>query len=190
MHVSILDHIRHLNFDFSRSLKVKCDGGIGLPIYDFPLMFNYNIWPNSVALRDISLWNLSDLDIDLSRSFKVKCNSVTGLSIYAFLLMFNHNIWPNSAPLPHRRFQNVSDLDTDLLNTWKWFKFIYRGTCCSKYTSWCYTVRHHAQEIGQHVTVTYFRYMGGLGLKSAFNLSKSYYWLQVGFGGACRCMRV
>ena len=39
MHVSILDHIQHLNFDLSRSLKVKCDGGFGLPIYDFLLVF-------------------------------------------------------------------------------------------------------------------------------------------------------
>ncbi len=55
MHVSILDHIKHLNFDLSRSLKVKRDGGFGLPIDDVLLVFNRNIWPNSVALRDISL---------------------------------------------------------------------------------------------------------------------------------------
>ncbi len=61
-------------------------------------MFNSNIWPNSVDLRDISLRNLSDLNIDLSRSLKVKRDGVIGLSIYVFLLMFNSNIWPNSAP--------------------------------------------------------------------------------------------
>ncbi len=59
MHVSILNHIQHLNFDLSRPLKVKCDGGIGLPIYDCLLVFNSNIWPHSVsvsaALRDIRL---------------------------------------------------------------------------------------------------------------------------------------
>ena len=34
--------------------------------------------------------------------------------------------------------------------------------------------------------------MGGgvSGLKSAFNLSRSYHRLQVGFGGVCRCMWV
>ncbi len=32
--------------DLSRSLKVKCEGGIGLPIYGFLLMFNSNIGPN------------------------------------------------------------------------------------------------------------------------------------------------
>ncbi len=37
MHVSILDHIRYLNFDLLRSLKVKCDGLTGLPIYGFLL---------------------------------------------------------------------------------------------------------------------------------------------------------
>ena len=35
-----------LDFDLSRSLKVKCDGVIGLPIYGFLLMFNSNIGPN------------------------------------------------------------------------------------------------------------------------------------------------
>ena len=29
-----------LDFDLSRSLKVKCAGAIGLPIYGFLLMFN------------------------------------------------------------------------------------------------------------------------------------------------------
>ncbi len=49
------DHIQHLNFDLSRSLKVKCDGGFGISIYDLLLLFNSNIWLNSAALRDISL---------------------------------------------------------------------------------------------------------------------------------------
>ena len=79
MPLSILDHFQHLNFDLSESLKVKCDGGICLPIYDFLLVFNSNIWHNSAPLQDISLWNLSDLDIDLSRSLRVKCDSVIGL---------------------------------------------------------------------------------------------------------------
>ncbi len=33
-------------FDFSRSLNVKCDGGIGLPIYGLLLMFNSYIGTN------------------------------------------------------------------------------------------------------------------------------------------------
>ncbi len=56
MHVSILDHFRHLNIDLSRSLKVKCESGIGLPIYDFLLVFNNNIRPNSAALQDIGVY--------------------------------------------------------------------------------------------------------------------------------------
>ena len=92
MHVSNLDHIRHLNFDRSRSLRVECDSVTGLPIYGFLLKFNSNIWPSSAPLRDISFQNLSDLDFDLSRSLRVKCDSVIGLPIYAFLLVFNSNI--------------------------------------------------------------------------------------------------
>ncbi len=42
MHVSVLDHIRHLNFHLSGSLKVKCDSVTGLPIYGFLLVFNSN----------------------------------------------------------------------------------------------------------------------------------------------------
>ncbi len=56
-----------LEFDLSRSLKVKCEGGIGLPIYGFLLMFNSNRGLNWAPLRDISLQNLGDLDFDLSR---------------------------------------------------------------------------------------------------------------------------
>ncbi len=36
-----------LDFDLSRSLKVKCDSAIGIPMYDLLLMFNSNIGPNS-----------------------------------------------------------------------------------------------------------------------------------------------
>ena len=68
MHVSILDHIRHLNFDLLWSLKMKCDGGIGLTIYDFLLMLSATIWHNSAPLRDISFQNLTDRDSELERS--------------------------------------------------------------------------------------------------------------------------
>ena len=32
--------------DLPRSLKVECDGGIEVTIYDFILEFHSNIWPN------------------------------------------------------------------------------------------------------------------------------------------------
>ncbi len=44
-----------LGFDLSRSLKVKSDDAVGLPIHGFLLMFNGNRGPNSVPLRDIRL---------------------------------------------------------------------------------------------------------------------------------------
>ena len=71
-----LQNLSDLEFDLSRSLKVKCDSVIGLPIYAFLLMFNSSIWPNSAPLQDIRLQNLSDLKLGLSRSLKVKCDSV------------------------------------------------------------------------------------------------------------------
>ena len=88
MHLSTFENIQHLNCDCSRSLKVKCDGSTRLPKYNFILVFNSNIWPNSAHLRDIRLLNLSDLEFDLSKSLKVKYDSVIGLPTYVFLLMF------------------------------------------------------------------------------------------------------
>ena len=38
-----LENLGDLDFDLSRSLKVKSNGAIGLPIYGFLLMFNSNI---------------------------------------------------------------------------------------------------------------------------------------------------
>ncbi len=42
-----------LDFDLSRSLKAKFDSAIGLPIYGFQLMFNYNIESHLVAFQNI-----------------------------------------------------------------------------------------------------------------------------------------
>ena len=95
-------HLRSkwFDFDFSGSLKVKCDGVIGLPIYGFLLMVKSNIGPNLAPLWDIRLWKPCDFDFDLSMSLKVKCDGVIGLPIYDFFFMVNSNIRPNSAPLP------------------------------------------------------------------------------------------
>ena len=50
-------NLSDLEFDLSRSLKVKCNGAIGLPIYGFLLMFNSNIGPKMAPLLDINLQN-------------------------------------------------------------------------------------------------------------------------------------
>ena len=70
-----------LEIDLSRSVKVKCDGVIGLAIYAFLLMVNSNKGPNLAPLLDIRLQNLSDIEFDLSTSLKVKSNDAVGLSI-------------------------------------------------------------------------------------------------------------
>ncbi len=57
-----------LDFDISRSLKVKYDSVIGLTIYAFLSMFN--IWPNSAPLKVKRLQNLTDLEFVLSRSLR------------------------------------------------------------------------------------------------------------------------
>ena len=43
-------NLSDLGFDFSRSLKVKCNGAIGLSIYDFLLVFNSNARANTGPL--------------------------------------------------------------------------------------------------------------------------------------------
>ncbi len=40
-------NLSDLDFGLSMSLKVKCDGAVGLPIYSFLSMFHINIWSNS-----------------------------------------------------------------------------------------------------------------------------------------------
>ncbi len=47
--------VNDLNFDLSRSLNVKYDGGIGLLMYGFLLMVNSNLRPNLAPLRDVRL---------------------------------------------------------------------------------------------------------------------------------------
>ncbi len=160
MHVSISDHIRHLIFDLLRSLKVKCDGDFGHPIYHVLSVFNSNIWPNSAALQNISLWNPNDLATDLSRSFKVKCDSVIGLPIYAFLLRLNSNIWPNSAPLQDTKLRNLSDLTLTFQchsrsNVMVSFDSIYGFLLI--YISNCMPISHRLAVIG---TQNVFSYLG------------------------------
>ena len=82
-------------------------------MYDFLIMFNSNIGPDSSPSRDIRLLSLGDLEFDLSRSLKDKCNGDIGLPTCGFLLMFNSNIGPNQAPLRDIRFQKFGDLDFD-----------------------------------------------------------------------------
>ena len=50
----------HVEFDLLRSFKIICDGAVG-NIYAFLIMFNSNIWPNCIPLRDIRLQYLSEL---------------------------------------------------------------------------------------------------------------------------------
>ena len=95
----MLQNFGDLEFDLSRSPKVKCEHAIRFLIYDFLLMFNSNTGPNKarykasitqgLTRRDTRLQNLGDLEFDLSRSLKVKSNGAVGCSIYDFLLVSN-----------------------------------------------------------------------------------------------------
>ncbi len=105
-----------LDFELSKSLKVKSDGVIALAVHGFLLMANSNIRANSVPLRDIkalkSQWPW--LDLDLSRSLKIKRDGVIGLIIYGSLLMINSNIGTNLTPLQEMTLLYLSDPNFDL----------------------------------------------------------------------------
>ncbi len=48
-----------LDFDLSRPLKVKCDGVIGLLVYDLLLIFDSNMWHKLAPYE-----SMSDLEFD------------------------------------------------------------------------------------------------------------------------------
>ena len=64
--------MRDLEFNLSRSLKVKIHGVIRKRKCDFLLVYNSKYMPICSILRDIATQNMDDLEFDLSRSLKVK----------------------------------------------------------------------------------------------------------------------
>ncbi len=78
----MLRNLSDLDFDLSRSLTGKCDSVVGIPIYDFPLLFNNNIWPILASLRDLGFQNLECIDIEFSRSLR---SNVTILFDYPYI---------------------------------------------------------------------------------------------------------
>ena len=54
-------NMQDLEFDISRSLKVKFDGAIGKPTYDFLLENNSNYMPIISILQDITTQNMHNL---------------------------------------------------------------------------------------------------------------------------------
>ena len=66
----MLQKLIYLDFDLSRSHKIRCHKTNGLPIYVYGFLevYNSNIWPNVAYLRERRFQNLSDIDIDFSRS--------------------------------------------------------------------------------------------------------------------------
>ena len=123
--------IRHLNFDLIMSLKVECDGGIGLTIYDLLLIFNSNIWPNSAPLRDISFQNLTDLDSDLERSLWSNLITPTD-SPYMYMLSY----WCLMVIYgPTLRVYKIQSLET-----WVILTLTFHVTQCQMW--WCHLTLH------------------------------------------------
>ncbi len=58
-----------LEFDLSRSLKVKSNGAIRLPIYDFPLVSNSNYMSNSHRLEVIATRKIFSYLLSLGPNF-------------------------------------------------------------------------------------------------------------------------
>ncbi len=108
-----------LDFDLSRSLKVKSDAAVGHSIYDFLLMLILPVTYGQFQLlmTDIILQNLNDHD--LSSSPKVKYDGTEAIHIYNFLLVFNGNIWLNSDILRDISLKNLSHLEINLSKSLK-----------------------------------------------------------------------
>ena len=83
--------MHNLWFDPSRSLKVKVEGAIRKPTYDFLLMNYSKYMPICSILPDIATQNMHDLEFDLSRSLKDEVNDAIRKPIYDFLLVNNYN---------------------------------------------------------------------------------------------------
>ena len=114
--------MQDLEFEIWRSLKVKVDGAVKKPTYDYLLENNSKYMPICSILRVIATQNMHDLEFDLSRSLKVKVNGAIKKPTYDFLLVNNYNymlicigslvisVWnfppPHKAPL-YEKFQSA-----------------------------------------------------------------------------------
>ncbi len=58
-----------LDFELSRPTRVKSNGAVGLPIYDFLLMSNSNDMPISHRLAVIAIWKFSSYLLSLVQTF-------------------------------------------------------------------------------------------------------------------------
>ena len=58
-----------LEFDLSESLKVKSNGAVGLPIYDFLLVSNSNHMSISHRLGVIATWKFFSYLLSLGQNF-------------------------------------------------------------------------------------------------------------------------
>ena len=64
-----LQNLGDLEFDLSRSLKVKSNGAVGLPIYEFLLVSNSNYMSNSHRLGVIGTRKFSSYLLSLGPNF-------------------------------------------------------------------------------------------------------------------------
>ena len=88
-----------LEFDLSRSLKVKSNGAGGLPIYDFLLVSNSNYMYNLYRLGVIATQNFFSYLLSLGPNFDHHHPTPT-LTLGRFLLKSNHFIPGSKGSLP------------------------------------------------------------------------------------------
>ena len=86
--------MQEIEFDFSKSLKVKVDGVIRNPTYDFLFVNNSKYVHICSILQDIATQNMHDVEFDLSRSLKVEVNEANRNPTCDFLLVNNSKYMP------------------------------------------------------------------------------------------------
>ncbi len=110
-----------IDFDLLISMKVKSDGAVGVPIYDFLLKSNEQIYYlNHSFMRDKPS-NLNEIDfwpfkvksdgVDLLISMKVKSDGAVGVPIYDFLSKSNEQIYYLNHSFMREKPSNLNEID-------------------------------------------------------------------------------
>ena len=137
-----------LEFDFSSSLKVKVDGAIRKPTYDFLLVKNSKYMCTCICsiLGDIATQNMHDLEFDLPRSPKVKIYGVIIKTTYDFLLVNNSKYMPICSILRGIATQICMTLKVEVIGDIRKSTYDFLLVNNSKYMPICSILGHIATQ--------------------------------------------
>ncbi len=114
-----LQNLNDLDFDFSRSPKVRWDGVIGFHIFDFLLVFNTNSLTCGLTwllyeIQAFKVWVALYLTSKVTQDQIWWCSWTFHMISYLCLIVNLYKLWSKLALLRDTTLQNMSDLDFDL----------------------------------------------------------------------------